>query len=85
MRCYNYVVAFRYFITKILLNFRLTTPDWQERHLLWDEIIDWSDLFVIHVMMHLNFTEYDPEVIKKLNTTFGQVMRYIYYGSPDLL
>ena len=26
----------------------------------------------------------DPENIKKSNTTFGQIARFIYYGSPDM-
>ncbi len=65
-----------------LFRFRLTTPDWLDRHLLWKETIDWSDLFVIHVMGHLDFTEYTPENIRALNSTFGAAMRYIYYGSP---
>lgn len=63
----------------------LTTPDWQDRHLLWKETIDWSDLYVIHIMMHLNFNSYDPEKIKTLDCTFGEIMRYIYFGSPDLI
>ena len=65
--------------------YRLTTPDWTERHLLWNSIIDWSDLFTIHVMIHLNFADYNPENIKTMNSTFGEVARYIYYGSKKLL
>ena len=63
----------------------LTTPDWQERHLLWKEVIDWRPLFVIHVMQHLSWMHYDPESIKTLNSTFGEVVRYIYYHSPKLI
>jgi hypothetical protein len=67
--------------------YRLTTPDWLDRKLLWDEVIDWKGmgLYVIHAMMHFNFQEYTPKNIKNLNSTFGQVMRFIYYGSPDLI
>lgn len=64
---------------------RLTTPDWADRHLLWNEIINWSDLFVIHVMGHFDWSHHTPESIKKQNSTFGQVMRYIYYGNTDLM
>ncbi|ESN96353.1 hypothetical protein HELRODRAFT_189210 [Helobdella robusta] len=64
---------------------RLTTPDWQDRKQLWREIIDWSDLYVIHIMGHFDFQEHTPESIKSLNSTFGEVMRYLYYGSPKLI
>ncbi len=75
-------------VSSLHLNFplrRLTTPDWTERHLLWKETIDWSDLYVIHVMSHLDFTKYTPENIRSLNCTFGAAMRYIYYGSATCL
>ncbi|KAI0211210.1 hypothetical protein LSAT2_003966 [Lamellibrachia satsuma] len=65
--------------------YRLTTPDWQDRHLLWKEVIAWRDLYVIHAMMHFDRTEYTPENIRQLNSTFGEVVRYIYYGSPKTL
>lgn len=65
--------------------FKFTTPDWKDRHLLWYGIIDWKQLYVIHVMGHFNWEVYDPEKIKSINSTFGQVMRYIYYSSPDLI
>jgi hypothetical protein len=65
--------------------FKFTTPEWKDRHLLWYDIIDWSRLYVIHVMGHFNWEEYNPEKIKTINSTFGQVMRYIYYGAHDLI
>ena len=65
--------------------YRLTTPDWTERHKLWNEVINWKDLYVIHVMGHMSHDDSSPESIKTLNSTFGEVMRYIYYGSPKLI
>ena len=63
----------------------LTTPDWTERHLLWDQVIDWKGLYVVHIMTHSLFgTEYNPENIKNLNSTFGEIMRYIYYHKVPL-
>ena len=62
--------------------YRLTTPDWTERHLLWQKTIDWSDLYVVHVMLHLSWYTATPESIKTMPGTFGEIMRYIYYGSP---
>ena len=65
--------------------FRLTTPDWGDRHLLWNEVIDWSGLYVMHVMGHFDWNVHSPESIKTQNSTFGQVMRYIYYNSSQLI
>jgi len=64
---------------------RLTTPDWRERDKLWKEVIDWRDLYVIHVMGHLSRDDSSPASIRALNSTFGEVMRYIYYGSSKIL
>ena len=61
--------------------YKLTTPDWLERDKLWKDVIDWRDLYVIHIMGHLYKDKSSPESIKTMNSTFGEVMRYIYYGS----
>ena len=66
--------------------YRLTTPDWLDRDKLWNQVIDWSELYVIHVMGHdRNDSSYTPQSIKSINSTFGEAMRYIYYGSPKLI
>ena len=65
--------------------YRLTTPDWQDRRKLWKEVIAWRDLYVIHAMLHFDRTEYTPESVRQLNSTFGEVVRFIYYGSPKIL
>ena len=65
--------------------YKLTTPDWLERDKLWKEVIDWRDLYVIHVMGHLSKDYSSPESIKTMNSTFGEVMRYVYYGSSKII
>ena len=65
--------------------YKFTTPDWTQRDNLWKNVIDWKDLYVIHVMGHLFHDTSTPESIKTINSTFGEVMRYIYYGSPKLI
>ena len=65
--------------------FGFTTPDWGDRRLLWNEAIDWSKLYVMHVMGHFDWNEHSPQSIKSQNSTFGQVMRFIYYGSAQLI
>ena len=66
-------------------DFKLTSPGWLARNLIWDELIDWKDLYVMHLMMHFNWDEFTPQSIRNLNTTFGQITRYIYYGTTKLL
>jgi len=65
--------------------YKFTTPDWKERDKLWKQVIDWKDLYVIHVMTHFSYDSYTPESIKTINSTFGEAMRYIYYGSAKLI
>jgi len=63
---------------------RLTTPDWRERARLWRDVIDWRDLYVVHVMGHDTPDDSNPASIRALNSTFGEVMRYVYYGSSEI-
>ena len=65
--------------------YKFTTPDWQDRRLLWNDVIEWRHLYVIHVMGHFIWDEYTPENIGSLNSTFGEVMRFIYYGSSSIV
>jgi len=65
--------------------YKFTTPDWKDRHKLWDQVIDWKDLYVIHVMGHDTNDSSSPESIRTINSTFGEVMRFIYYGSSKLI
>ena len=55
---------------------------------------DWSSNYAIHLWYrlwaeHKNWNKWkidpNPESIKKSNTTFGQIARLIYYGSPNML
>jgi len=66
---------------------KLTTPDWTDRDQLWNGLVDWSDLYVVHVMAHFEHSHevYTPLNIRAINSTFGQLMRYVYYGSPALI
>ncbi len=62
---------------------RLTTPDWTERHLLWTSQIKWRELYLIHLLQHLDWTNYSPEMIAQLNNTMGEVIRNVYFDSPN--
>ena len=65
--------------------YRLTTPDWREREKLWDYVINWRELYVVHLMTHLDWSVYTPENIKKMNNTFGEIMRHVYYNSSKIV
>ena len=49
--------------------YRFTTPDWQDRDKLWNQVIDWSELYVIHVMGHFSYDSYTPQSICLLYTS----------------
>jgi len=57
---------------------RLTTPDWLDRDLLWNKAIEWRDLYVVHVLGQVK-TRFNPNNVRTMNNTFGQVMRFIFY------
>ena len=64
---------------------RLSYPDPRDRDLLFDKVVEWHDLFCIHVIHHVLRREYTPENIKYLRSTFGEITRLTYYGSPDIV
>ncbi|ELU04130.1 hypothetical protein CAPTEDRAFT_219581 [Capitella teleta] len=61
-------------------------PNWFEREwiystgLLWD----WSENFAMHLWYRTHDTEYEPESIRKLNSTLGEVFRFVFYGSGNI-
>ncbi|CAH1777911.1 unnamed protein product [Owenia fusiformis] len=65
--------------------YKFTTPDWTERHLLFNEIINWREMYAIHLMLHLDWTNYTPETVKTLKNTFGEVVRNVYYGDSKVI
>lgn len=66
--------------------FRFTTPDWLDRRQLFDGLVDWRSLYLIHVMGHGGEADHcTPDSIRRMNNTIGEVMRYIYYGDSKLM
>ena len=62
--------------------------------LIGPDLYDWSNNYAIHLWYrlwseHNNWNKWkidpNPESIKRSNTTFGQIARFIYYGSPNML
>ena len=70
--------------------YKLTSPDWQHKQLLFTDNTDsntlsWTELFAVHLMF-MNQREsavYNPVYIKSLRNLIGKVLRLIYYGSAD--
>ncbi len=46
---------------------------------------DWRDNYCIHLYYRHYDHDHNPESIKKLNTTLGEVFRYIYYGDSEFV
>ena len=68
--------------------YHIQHPNWEERHWLYDsgKLWDWKSNYAIH-MWQLSQSKYDyhPDSIRSINSTLGEVFRYIYYGSPNIL
>lgn len=67
-------------------------PSFNETHKLFgDTLYDWSNNHALHLWHTMWPNRYPdmytltPEDIKTLNTTFGQVARYVYYNSSELI
>ena len=68
-------------------------PNYAELDQLYgEEIIDWSKKYSVHLWNHNPKTLYvaeliksTPESIKVLNSTFGQIARFVYYGDPNIM
>jgi hypothetical protein len=68
--------------------FSLHRPNWDERQWLYAAGKLWAwqqDNLAVHLWYREYHTEHDPHSIRTWNTTAGEIFRYIYYGSPDLL
>ena len=66
--------------------FTIHRPNWFERDWLYAEgkLWDWSENFAVHLWYRTHDGDYDPITIRTLNTTVGEIFRFIYYGSPQL-
>lgn len=66
--------------------FTILRPNWDERDWLYEEgkLWDWADNYAVHLYAHSQQPDYDPFNIRTMNTTAGELLRYIYYGKPSL-
>ncbi|KAJ8319641.1 hypothetical protein KUTeg_002807 [Tegillarca granosa] len=63
----------------------LNYPSGPEYHLLYKELYDYSKNYAMHLWYENWKGKYNPDNIKKLNTTFGRVARSIYYNTTDFV
>ena len=63
----------------------LQHPAWWQSRLLFDDVYDWSHNYAIHVWKRYGHVPRSPDQIKTLNTTLGEIMRYVYFGSKALI
>ena len=69
---------------------RLLGPNYQQwmkyMYGIDNNVFDWSKSLSIHIFGENKYrVPRTPEQLKGFNCTLGQVMRYIYFGSPNLL
>ena len=72
---------------------KLNRPNYVELRKIWGpERFDWRQNYALHTWIRIwrhnsryAGIEPDPETIKTMNHTFGEIARIIYYGQPDLM
>ena len=71
---------------------KIQQPNFEHMDQIWssDATFDWQEHYVVHTLhrlagrLFLNVPIINPRTIKFMNSTFGQMARNIYYGSPDI-
>ena len=63
------------------------TPSWDNKKWLYKQgyLYDFSKSYAVHLWYRSHNIEHNPDDIKTMNTTMGQLFRYIYYGSTDII
>ena len=65
----------------------LIHPHWQNT--LWifqkEKLWDWSSVYGMHLYYRVYKPQHNPESIKTLNSTLGEVFRLIYYNSTSII
>ena len=65
-------------------------PNWEDSGLrkLYDDgtFYNWTARnYAVHLWYRKHNVDYDPESIKRLNKTVGQIFRYIFHGQSDMI
>ena len=62
----------------------LNWPSGRNLSLIYDQLYDWKDNYAMHLWYRLHELEHNPHDIREMNTTFGEISRLVYYGSPEI-
>ena len=62
-------------------------PTWKELNWLYTQgkLWDWSTSYAMHLYYRFHGMKHNPEDIKTMNTTLGQIFRHVYYGTSKLM
>jgi mannosyltransferase OCH1-like enzyme len=64
----------------------LNRPNWYELNYLYgSEKYNWRKNFAIHLWFRKYDVEHDLDSIKKVDSTFGEIFRYILFGNPSIM
>ncbi|XP_035692308.1 uncharacterized protein LOC118426857 [Branchiostoma floridae] len=61
--------------------------DWWDMKAMWNEdhLYPWSHVYGVHFIYSYHGEEHNPEDIKHMRGTFGQMARWVYYGQVEFL
>ncbi|XP_066281009.1 uncharacterized protein [Branchiostoma lanceolatum] len=61
--------------------------DWWDMKRVWNEDVleDWSEAYAIHFIYSYHNEEHNPEDIKRMRGTFGEMARWVYYGQKEAI
>jgi len=66
----------------------LNQPNWREMNKIYFEIYNWSNNYAMHIWQMYTrkgvIVPQEPRDVDRLNTTLGEITRYILYGSKGL-
>ena len=62
----------------------LNYPSGPDRHLIYERLYDWRQNYAMHLWYRLHEFDHNPNDIKSMNTTFGEIARLIFYNSSHL-
>ena len=70
---------------------KLHRPNYMELDQIWGRTMyNWTDNYTVHTWIRKAMGSYlrdypSPESIKSMKSTYGELARVVYYGSPDLI
>ena len=60
-------------------------PSGKKLELIYETRYDWRQNYAMHLWYRLHEIDHNPRDIRAMNTTFGEIARFVYYGNSSLL